>query len=86
VRELHNVIERAAIVCDGSVIRRSDLALAPSATAPDSTTLADVEQRAIERAMRETNGNRSQAARQLGISRTQLYGRLRKYNFERVGV
>jgi DNA-binding NtrC family response regulator len=86
VRELRNVIERATIVCDGDVIRASDLALTPScADSPDITDLGHLEQRAIERAIRETGGNRSLAARQLGISRTQLYGRLRKYGFEGFG-
>ena len=86
VRELRNVIERASIVCDGGVIRESDLALASSlATSPDVTNLGHLEERAIANAMREAGGNRSRAARQLGISRTQLYGRLRKYGFGGAG-
>jgi DNA-binding NtrC family response regulator len=86
VRELRNVIERATIVCDGGVIRDSDLTLAPSsATSADITNLGHLEQSVIERAIHEAGGNRSRAARQLGISRTQLYGRLRKYGFEGVG-
>jgi transcriptional regulator with PAS, ATPase and Fis domain len=86
VRELQNVIERAAIVCDGGVIRGCDLMLArEDAAARDSTSLSDLEQRAIAHAMREVNGNRSKAARQLGISRTQLYTRLRKYGLESTG-
>jgi transcriptional regulator with PAS, ATPase and Fis domain len=86
VRELRNVIERASIVCDGGVLRESDLALPlPIATSPNVTNLGHLEERAIADAMRETGGNRSRAARQLGISRTQLYGRLRKYGFEGAG-
>jgi transcriptional regulator with PAS, ATPase and Fis domain len=86
VRELRNVIERASIVCDGGVIRESDLALASSlATSPNVTNLGHLEERAIADAMREAGGNRSRAARQLGISRTQLYGRLRKYGFGGAG-
>ena len=86
VRELRNVIERASIVCDGGVIRESDLGLASSlATSPDVTNLGHLEERAIANAMREAGGNRSRAARQLGISRTQLYGRLRKYGFGGAG-
>jgi len=86
VRELRNVIERASIVCDGGIIRESDLALASSlATSPNVTSLGDLEERAIADAMREAGGNRSRAARQLGISRTQLYGRLRKYGFGGAG-
>jgi DNA-binding NtrC family response regulator len=49
----------------------------------DSTDLNVVERQTIERAMREVNGNKSKAARQLGISRTQLYLRLRKHGLER---
>jgi sigma54-dependent transcription regulator len=86
VRELQNVIERASIVCDGGVIHESDLMLAQEDTvAEDRTRLSDLEQRAIAHAMREVNGNRSKAARQLGISRTQLYARLRKYGLESSG-
>jgi transcriptional regulator of acetoin/glycerol metabolism len=69
-------------VCDGSVIRASDLLLAPPATVPDTINLELLEQRAIERALRETRGNRTKAARRLGIARTQLYQRLRKYGLE----
>jgi len=85
VRELQNVIERAAIVCDGGVIHKRDLMLAHEDTVADRTRLSDLEHRAIADAMREVNGNRSKAARQLGISRTQLYARLRKYGLERSG-
>ena len=78
-----DAIQRASIVCDGSVIREGDLSLAPPpATAADSTNLDLLEQRAIERALREARGNRSKAARRLGIARTQLYQRLRKYGLE----
>jgi len=86
VRELQSAIERASIVCDGGVIHESDLMLAQEDTvAEDRTRLSDLEQRAIAHAMREVNGNRSKAARQLGISRTQLYARLRKYGLESYG-
>jgi transcriptional regulator with PAS, ATPase and Fis domain len=85
VRELHNALERAAIVCEDGLIRAQDLSLAPPMVPvmADSTDLKVVERQTIERAMREVNGNKSRAARQLGISRTQLYFRLRKYGLER---
>jgi transcriptional regulator with PAS, ATPase and Fis domain len=50
----------------------------------DSRDLNVVERHAIERAMEEVNRNKSRAARQLGISRTQLYYRLRKHGLESV--
>jgi hypothetical protein len=52
----------------------------------DSVDLNGIERQAIERAMRDVGGNKSRAARQLGISRTQLYMRLRKHGLERVTV
>jgi transcriptional regulator with PAS, ATPase and Fis domain len=86
VRELYNALERALIVCEDGLIRPQDLCLAPPIVPMmvDGTDLNVVERQAIERAMREVNGNKSRAARQLGISRTQLYYRLRKHGLERV--
>ena len=86
VRELYNALERAVIVCEDGLIRPQDLCLAPPIVPVmvESTDLNVVERQAIERAMREGHGNISRAARQLGISRTQLYGRLRKHGLERV--
>jgi len=83
VRELRNVIERASIVCTKGVIRADDLSLWPAAGKElDSTDLEVIERRTIERVLRETNGNKLQASRKLGISRTQLYVRLRKYGLD----
>jgi len=44
-----------------------------------TANLGVVERTVIERVMREVGGNKVRAAQRLGISRTQLYGRLRKY-------
>jgi DNA-binding NtrC family response regulator len=80
VRELRNVIERATILCEDGSIRREDLSLCSSSPVPvDSTELDAIERRTIERVMHETGGNKMQASRKLGISRMQLYTRLRKY-------
>jgi len=86
VRELYNALERALIVCEDGLIRPQDLCLAPPLVPMmvDSTDLNVVERQAIERAIREVNGNKSRAARRLGISRTQLYYRLRKHGLEGV--
>jgi DNA-binding NtrC family response regulator len=48
----------------------------------DSTDLEVLERRAIERVMHDANGNKAEASRMLGISRTGLYGRLGKYGVE----
>jgi transcriptional regulator with PAS, ATPase and Fis domain len=80
VRELRNVIERATILCEHEAIHPEDLALASASPAHvDSTDLDAIERQTIERVMRETHGNKVNASRKLGISRMQLYGRLRKY-------
>jgi transcriptional regulator with PAS, ATPase and Fis domain len=80
VRELRNVLERATIVCENGVIHSDDLSLWPvPAAMVDTTQLDALERRAIERVMHEVEGNKAKASRQLGITRTQLYMRLRKY-------
>ncbi|HEY1910292.1 MAG TPA: helix-turn-helix domain-containing protein [Vicinamibacterales bacterium] len=40
------------------------------------------ERQLIERALRDTDGNKSKTARRLGLTRTQLYGRLRRYGLQ----
>jgi transcriptional regulator with PAS, ATPase and Fis domain len=84
VRELHNALERAAILCEGRLITKAHLSLgATSCVAPRAGHhLSDVERRTIDQVLRETDGNKSKAARRLGITRTQLYCRLRKYRLE----
>jgi len=84
VRELRNVIERASIVCDGPFIETEHLSLASPEEMPTlgSTDLGVLERQAITQALRQVGGNKARAARQLGISRTQLYSRLRKYGLQ----
>ena len=83
VRELRNVLERATIVCETGVIQPGDLLLWPvPAAVGDSTDLDVLERRTIERVLREADGNKAKAAGLLGITRTQLYGRLRKYGID----
>jgi DNA-binding NtrC family response regulator len=84
VRELHNALERAVILCDGELITAEHLPLhVSSVVAPRrQPRLSDVERRTIEQVLSEFDGNKSKAARRLGITRTQLYCRLRKYGLE----
>ena len=83
VRELRNVLERATILCEEGTIRPGDLSLCSVPLAPVASTELDMlERRTIERVMGETNGNKMQASRKLGISRMQLYTRLRKYGLD----
>jgi two-component system response regulator FlrC len=84
VRELRNALERAAILCEGALITAQHLALErmQPRNASATTDLNTVERRTIEKVMGDTGWNKSQAARRLGLSRTQLYVRLRKYNLD----
>ena len=87
VRELRNALERAAILCGAGRIAREHLQLHPGPAAPSAAKdLQTVERRRIEQMMRETDGNKSRAANRLGLTRTQLYVRLRKYDLDRAAA
>ena len=86
VRQLRNALERAAILCEGGLITLEHLSLdqeragpPPTVVASSTTDLSTVERDMIVQALAECAGNKSKAAARLGISRTQLYVRLRKY-------
>jgi two-component system response regulator HydG len=85
IRELHNVLERAAILCEDGFIARRHLALRARRVPPSMPDLAASERQTIERVLRETEGNKSRAAARLGLTRTQLYVRLRKYGLDNSG-
>jgi len=86
VRELANIIERAAIVADGPSIDVGDLPEGLRAAAElrahenRRPTLAEVEAGYIQEVLAATNGNKTHAARILGISRKNLYERLAREN------
>ncbi len=84
VRELRNVLERAAILCEGALIDADHLCLHASARSPrnDTTDLGVVERTTITKVLQECRGNKTKAARRLGLSRTQLHLRIRKYALE----
>ena len=88
VRELRNVLERASILCDGGDHHTSHLSLQaePMARSTPTADLHEAERRAIERALRDTDGNKAKTARRLGLTRTQLYVRLRKYDIGQLPV
>jgi transcriptional regulator of acetoin/glycerol metabolism len=78
VRELRNVLERAAILTDGDIeYRHLSLRTRTRLSAPSN--LSAVERGTIERVLHETGWNKAKAARHLGLTRTQLYGRLRRH-------
>ena len=86
VRELANVLERAVIVSNSAQIEATDLpeALRASVTrqkrpGQQRPTLAELEADYINETLKATGGNKSEAARLLGISRKNLYEKLARY-------
>lgn len=82
VRELNHVIERAVLMAQGHSIRAGDLALRPGpAAAPslEQMSLEEVEEFLIRKALARYEGNVSQAAYALGLSRSALYRRLQRF-------
>ena len=82
IRELRNVLEAAAILSDDGVIERRHLSLQAKTIAAAPTDLGLLERQTIENVLRETDWNKSKTARKLGLTRTQLYVRLRRYGLE----
>jgi len=85
VRQLENVIERAAVLCRSELIRVEDLPddIAEGADAPPAalsfeigTPLEELEQRMIRETLRHTAGDKSLAAQLLGISTRTIYRKL----------
>lgn len=94
VRELENVLERALALCSGDAIGVDDLLLDPSdigeashaepetpGGAPLQDYLDRVERHVIEEALEKTGGNRTAAARALGVTFRSL-----RYRLERLGI
>jgi DNA-binding NtrC family response regulator len=91
VRELRHVIERVVLLCAGGNVTADTLMLtaAPAAGAGgdelaslDEMTLDQVEKLLIERALKRTGNNVSEAARQLGVTRMVMRYRMKKYRLD----
>ena len=93
IRELKNTLESVAAVAQGGVISMADISLlhpeAGTAGTTQAVTEADIqlldqavqqlEIRMIKQALEQCNGNKSQAARQLGLSRQGLLKKIDRY-------
>ncbi len=93
VRELENIIHRAVLLADSDLIEPEDLMVeisgpggrfpetteGPDDSGPDSGSLRDMEQKMIYKALDETEGNRTHAAKILGISVRTLRNKLNEY-------
>lgn len=90
VRELENILERGVTLSSGPMLEASDIHLdtrtpnhqpGPAPVIPEGMTLDKWEQEIIREALRRANGNKSQAARALGLSRNAL-----RYRLSQMGV
>jgi DNA-binding NtrC family response regulator len=90
-RELKNAINRMVLNAEGKTIKKIDVPVEFLASrservpvSPDGNdmTMADAEKRSIVRALERNGGNRSVAARELGISRNTLLNKIKRYNLE----
>ena len=91
VRELENVIERSLVLSSNPVLQAEDikLDLAPRSRSqnadnflPEGVSLEEHEQQLIREALKRANGNKSQAARLLGLTRNALRYRLSQMGLE----
>jgi DNA-binding NtrC family response regulator len=83
IRELDHAIERAVLMAQGARIKVTDLGLRPVSDngggSIEDLNLEEVERLLIQKALARYNGNVSQAAKALGLSRSALYRRLERY-------
>ncbi len=95
VRELRTAVEHAVVLAKGDTIALRDLPVAVrsggvssvelegrSAPGADTMTVKEAEKQLIVRALRETRGNRTQAAKRIGMSRRTLHRKLHTYHLE----
>jgi two-component system response regulator HydG len=91
VRELMNAVERGVVLCRSEYLNEGDLPMVIDAEAstgnavpsdrslPDDMPLDEVEKSTILRTLESSGGNKSEAARRLGITRRTLHKKLKKY-------
>jgi DNA-binding NtrC family response regulator len=90
VRELENAMERAIVTSRGHVLTGEEFVFmhaegrpAERWTPPTDRTLAEIERRVIEATLRRTGGNIKETASILGIDRSTLYDKIKRYAIER---
>ncbi len=84
VRELEHAVERAIILCEGNLLRREDFLMPAGREGIEENNaiepkLEAMEKSVIQKTLAKHGGNITQAAKELGLTRTALYRRLDKY-------
>ena len=90
IRELENIIERAFILSEENIIRINDIGLTAvnlqnekysgsAGIKKKSTKLKEAEKQLIIEALHKWEGNRTQAAEELGITRRTLFNKIKEY-------
>ncbi len=82
VRELENVIQRAVFLCNREVIEPGDLMLEDSIQYPKLGRIREIERELILRTLEETGGNKTLAAKILGVSVRTIRNKLNQYRQE----
>jgi DNA-binding NtrC family response regulator len=85
VRQLQNEIQRAVLMVEGNMIDDRDLSVTAGTQArqnPDLTLMEAMERNAIVQMLKETNGNKLETAKRLGIGRQTLYNKIKMYGIE----
>lgn len=84
IRELKNIIERSVILNDGGQLTAANLPveLQSSGSSFSAFDLAGVEKTHIQKVLKHTNGNKTEAARLLNIGLTTLYRKIEEYHLQ----
>jgi DNA-binding NtrC family response regulator len=88
VRQLQNEVQRAVLLSEGDVVGAVDISVTavktPGVESQDTnfTLLEGVERNAIMQMLKETGGNKLEAAKRLGIGRQTLYNKIKAYGIE----
>ncbi len=87
IRQLQNEVQRAVLLCEGHTVDGPDLSITNVRATPEGqdtnfTLLEGVERNAIMTMLKETGGNKLEAAKRLGIGRQTLYNKIKAYGIE----